>query len=83
MNNNTIEILNKAKSIGLNAVGCHKKQYAHRTVYTIFLIETRANEFILTLARNAGFNLVFDFLQDYGYKYRHGANKLLTVQEGV
>ena len=81
MNERTESIMQEIRQLGINAVGCKKKEYAHRVCYTIFLDEQTDNETILQKARNAGFNLVFNFLQDYGYKYRHGANKLLCISE--
>ena len=81
MNERTKEIMQEIKELGLNAVGCKAKKMAHRIVYTIFLDEQTDNEIILKKAKDKGFNLVFNFLQDYGYKYKHNANKLLTVQE--
>ena len=83
MNERTKEIMQEIKGLGLNVVGCKAKKMAHRIVYTVFLDEQTENEIILQKAKEKGFDLVFNFLQDYGNIYRHNANKLLTIQEAV
>ena len=82
MDNETKNIMYKVKSLGLNCVGCKVKKYAHRKVFTLFLKEDMDNRQMMEILKIDGFDLVFDFVQENQFGYRHDANKIIDVQFG-
>lgn len=66
------------KKLGLNVVGCQKKEYAHYTVHTVFLKDETDDKEILRRVKAVGLTPRYDFLQ-HMQGLRHGANKILNI----
>lgn len=74
------EISRKYRQLGLNVVGVRAKKYANYTMYTLFLKEERDNNTLLDIARKGELNLTHQFVES-GHTYKHGANKIIKVNE--